>query len=89
MCGKNLLTLSKRHLFVIEKYIEDLEQDEKNVPDLLESIMKPPGLVNKKLQSMMFEIIQIRSKIQEFRVSTFWIPEIQSFPVGGQCQPSR
>ena len=37
---KNKLTLRKRHLFVIEKYIEDAKQDEKDVPDLLESIMR-------------------------------------------------
>ena len=28
------LTLSKRHFFVIEKYIEDVRQDEKHVLDL-------------------------------------------------------
>ena len=30
--------LRKRHVFVIEKYIEDVKQDEKDIPDLLESI---------------------------------------------------
>ena len=33
------LTLRKRHFLVIEKYVGDVKQDEKDVPDLLESIM--------------------------------------------------
>ena len=36
---KNKLTLSKTFVFVIEKYVEDVKQDAKHVPDLLESIM--------------------------------------------------
>ena len=31
----------KKNIFVIEKYIEDVKQDEKHVPDLLESTMRP------------------------------------------------
>ena len=42
---KRKLTLQKRYFFVIEKSVEDVRQDEKRVPDLLESIMRPPGLV--------------------------------------------
>ena len=38
---KTKLTLRKRHFSVIEKYVEDVKQDEKSVPDLVESIMKP------------------------------------------------
>ena len=34
----------KRHFFLIEKYIEDARQDEKHVPDLLETIIQPPGI---------------------------------------------
>ena len=30
----------------MEKYIEDAKQEENNVPDLLESIMRPTCLVN-------------------------------------------
>ena len=48
---KNMLTLSKRHVFVIEKYVEDAKQDEKHVPDLLESIMRPTCLVKEKLRT--------------------------------------
>ena len=43
---KRKVTLRKRHVFVIEqKYIEDITQDEKSVPDVVESMMKPSGLV--------------------------------------------
>ena len=79
----------KKHFFLIEKYIEDARQDEKHVPDLLESIMRPPGLVKEELRPISFKRSEIMSKIQKIRVSTFWIPEIQSFPAGGQCQPSH
>ena len=86
---KNMLTLSKRYCFVIEKYFEDVRQDEKHVPDLLEAIMRPRLFVKDELRPNSFKMTQIRAKIENIRVSTFWIPEIQSFPAGGQCQPAR
>ena len=43
----NKLTLRKRRVFVIEKYVEDTKQKQKDVPDLLESIMRPTDPVNK------------------------------------------
>ena len=46
---KNKLTLRKRYFFVIEKYVEDAKQDEKHVPDLLESIMRPTDPVKEEL----------------------------------------
>ena len=42
---KNKLILSKTYLFVKEKYVEDVKQDEKNVPDLVETIMRPTDIV--------------------------------------------
>ena len=81
---KRKLYQRKSHFFVIEKYIEDARQDEKHVPDLLESIMKPTDPVKEELRQKLFKIIQFVSKIKKIRVSTFWIPEIQSFPAGGQ-----
>ena len=80
---------SKIHVFVKEKYVEDARQDEKHVLDLLEAIIQPPGLVKEELRRILFKIGQIMLKIQEFRVSSFWIPESQSFPADGQCQPAR
>ena len=37
------------HFFVIEKYVEDVKQDEKSVPDIVESIMMPTCLVKEEL----------------------------------------
>ena len=81
---KNKLTQSKRYIFVIEKYIEDVRQDEKHVPDLLDSIIQVPGLVKDESRQKLFKIHQFESKIKKMRVSKFWIPEIQNFPAGGQ-----
>ena len=71
----------------MEKCFEDVRQDEKHVPDLLESIMRPTDPVKEELRPNSCKVTQIRSKIIQFKVSTFWIPEIRSFPAGGQCQP--
>ena len=79
----------KKNCCVAEKYDEDVRQDEKHVPDLLELIMKGSGLVKEELRSFSFKIDQFGSNISKIRVSTFWIPEICCFPAGGQCQPSR
>ena len=38
---KRKLYLRKRHFFVVEKYIEGAKQTEKDVPDLLEAILRP------------------------------------------------
>ena len=88
MCDTKL-TLRKRDFFLVEKYIEDAKQDEKHLPDLLESIIQPLDPVKEELRPILFKITQFGSKIQKVKVSTFWIPEFQSFPVGGQCQPAR
>ena len=83
------LTPRKRHFFLIQKYIEDARQEEKHVPDLLETIMRPTDPVKEELRQNLFKLAQFRSKIQKNNVSTVWIPEIRSFPAGGQCQPAR
>ena len=72
-------TIAKRHVFLTEKYVEDVRQDEKHVPDLLESIMRPTDLAKEELRPNLFKMMQIMSKIQKFKVSTFWIPEFRSF----------
>ena len=79
----------KKILFLIEKYIEDARQDEKHVPDLLESIMRPIDPVKEELRQKLFKIDQVGSKIPKMRVSKFWIPEFRSFRAAGQCQPSH
>ena len=68
----------------MEKCFEDARQDEKRVPDLLESIVRPTDPVKDELRQKLFKINQIMSKITKMRVSNFWIPEIQNFPAGGQ-----
>ena len=71
------------------KSVENIKQDEKHVLDLLESIMMPKLFLKEELRHFFFKLIQFGSKISKIRVSTFWIPELQSFPAGGQCQPPR
>ena len=52
----------------MEKYIEDARQDEKHVPDLLEAIIQPPGLVKEELRQNVFEIEQFRPELIQIRV---------------------
>ena len=66
------------------KYFEDARQEEEHVPDLLESIMRPPGPVKDELRQILFKIDKFKTKTTKIKVLTFWIPEIQSFPAGGQ-----
>ena len=47
---KRKLTLRKRYFFVIEKYVEDVKQEEKHFPDLLEAIMRPTDPVKEELR---------------------------------------
>ena len=68
----------------MEKCFEDVRQDENHVPDLLELIMRPADPVKDELRHKLFKITQFGSKITKMRVSKFWIPEIQTFPAGGQ-----
>ena len=49
---KKQKTISKRHVFLIEKCFEDVRQDEKHVPDLLESIMRPTDPVKEELRQI-------------------------------------
>ena len=55
----------------MEKYNEDVRQDEKHVPDLLEAIIQPPGPVKEELRQKLFKMIQFGSKITKMRVCTF------------------
>ena len=63
--------ISKRHAFRIENCFEDVKQDEKQVPDLLEAIIQPPGPVKEELQQKFFKMRQFGSKIKKIRVCTF------------------
>ena len=74
----------KKDTFSYRKHFEDARPDEKHVPDLLESIMRPTDPVKEELRQKLFKMIQFGSKITKMRVSKLWIPEIQHFPAGGQ-----
>ena len=60
----------------MEKYIEDVKQDENHARDLLEPIMRPTCLVKEVLRRNLMEMDQFRPEILKIRVSTFWIPKI-------------
>ena len=73
---KRKLYQRKNNFFVMEKYIEDARQEEKDVPDLLEAIMRPTCLVKEELRQNLFKLSQFGPEITKIKVSTFWIPEI-------------
>ena len=62
MVGPPKLTLRKRHVFVMEKYIEDVRKYEKHVLDLLESIMRPADPVKEELRRFSTKIEQFGPK---------------------------
>ena len=64
---KTTLTLSKTYVFVIEKHIEDVRQDEKHVPDLLESIMRPKIFVKEELRQSSCRLEKFRHEITQIR----------------------
>ena len=80
---KKQKTISKRQFLLMQKCFEDARQDEKHVPDLLESIMRPTDPVKEDLRSTSSKWINSDAKSQ-IGVSTFWIPEICRIPAGGQ-----
>ena len=52
----------------MEKYIEDARQEEKDVPDLLEAIMRPTCLVKEELRQHLLKMKQFRPEINKIRV---------------------
>ena len=64
----------KKHVFVIEEHIEDVEQDQKTVANVLESRMRPTDPVTEELRNVLMKMNQFRPQIQDFRVCTFWMP---------------
>ena len=55
----------------MEKYLEDVRLDEKHVPDLLESIMRPTDPVKEELRPILFKTNKFRPEITKIRVCTF------------------
>ena len=48
----------KNNFFVMEKYVEDARQEEKDVPDLLEAIMRLTCLVKEELRQKTIKMSQ-------------------------------
>ena len=65
---KKQKTTSKGHIFLIEKCFEDVRQDEKHVPDLLEAKIQPPGPVKEELRPNSFKMPQFRPETTKIRV---------------------
>ena len=65
---KRKLYPRKNNLFVMEKYIEDAKQKEKDFPDLLEPIMRPTCPVKEELRQNLFKMVQFRPQITKIRV---------------------
>ena len=55
----------------MEKYVEDVKQKQKDVPDLVESIMRPTDPAKGEIRRILFKMSQYRSEIIKIRVSTF------------------
>ena len=52
----------------MEKYIEGAKQEEKDVPDLLEPIMRPNDSVKEELRQNLMKMSQFRPEITKIRV---------------------
>ena len=52
----------------MEKYVEDVKQDKKHVPDLLGSIMRPTCPVKEELRQFLLKSTQFRPEITKIRV---------------------
>ena len=77
---KGKLILRKIHVFVLEKCFEDVRQDEKHVPDLLESIIQPKLFVKEELR---FKIDRFRPEITKIRFD----PRVKSSKMGLSMDP--
>ena len=69
-CDKKF-TLRKSNVFVVEKYVEDVKQDQKTVPDLLESIIRPTDPVKEELRRILCKLSQFRPEIIKVKVCIF------------------
>ena len=65
-------TISKRHVLLIEKCFEDARQDEKHVPDLLESIIQLTDPVNEELRQKLSKMIQIRQSLGDVQAERMY-----------------
>ena len=68
---KGKLSPGKKYFFCIEKYVEDVKQKQKDVPDLVESIIRPTRLAKEELRRILMKTMQFRHKILEHRLCNF------------------
>ena len=71
----------------MEKYIEDVRQNEKHVTNLLEAIMRPTDPVKEELRQKLSKINQFGSKIKKMRVSNFGFRNSKIFPPEANASP--
>ena len=71
---KNKLTLRKCHLVFIEKSIEDVKQDQRTVPDLVESVIKPTDPVKEELRRILCKWNNLGPKSKN---STFYFLDVR------------
>ena len=65
--------VEKEILFAIEKYVEDVKQEEKDVLDPVQSIIRPTHLVKEELRRILFKMSQFLGCHENRRI-----------PAGGQ-----
>ena len=85
-------TISNRLFFLIEKCFEDLRQDEKHVPDLLEPIIQPPGPVKEELRQKLFKMTKFGpeiTKIQPKSLKSGLDPKVKSSKMGLSIDPRQ
>ena len=73
MTQKGSCTQEKDTFLLWKKYIEEARQEEKDVPDLLEAIMRPTCLVKEELRTNSCKMTQFRPEIIKIRVCTFQV----------------
>ena len=69
LCDTELIL---KHCFVIETYVEDVKQDEKHVPDLLESIMRPTCLVKEELRTNSCKSNGLQTRLKKTHFPSFF-----------------
>ena len=82
---KRKLQVRKNNFFVIEKYVEDATQEEKDIPDLLELIMRPTCLVKEELRPILSKLGQFKPKITK----SGFDPKVQSPKMGLSITPRQ
>ena len=73
----------KKTFFVIEKYVEDVKQEEKDVPDLLEAIMRPTCLVKEELQTNSFKSNGLQNRLKKKTHTHTHVPSFFAGPGPG------